>query len=73
MTYKEASISLHNKLLALREECLRVRAEIVRLQYKLDSRKYEISPELNKSLQEKLVELSMRLFDMSREKDTVKP
>ena len=72
MTYKEASISLHNKLLALREECLKVRAEIVVLQSKLEGRKYEISPELNKSLQEKLVELSIRLFDISREKDTVK-
>jgi predicted nucleotide-binding protein (sugar kinase/HSP70/actin superfamily) len=66
MTYKEASISLHNKLLALREECLKVRAEIVGLQSKLDGRKYEISPELNKTLQEKLVKLSIRLFDMSR-------
>jgi len=71
MTYKEASISLHNKLLALREECLKVRAEIVELQSKLDGREYEISPELNKTLQEKLVKLSIRLFDMSREKDTV--
>ena len=71
MTYKEASISLHNKLLALREECLKVRAEIVELQSRLDGREYEISPELNKSFQEKLTELSVRLFDMSREKDTV--
>ena len=71
MTYKEASISLHNKLLALREDCLKVRAEIVELQSKLDGREYEISPELNKTLQEKLVKLSIRLFDMSREKDTV--
>lgn len=71
MTYKEASISLHNKLLDLRGECSKVRAEIVKLQSKLEGRTYEISPELNKSLQEKLVELSIRLFDMSREKDTV--